>query len=900
MVGKTPKTPLAPVPSVSRKRIQPPDPPLRVETFLPPIAHPSVTSSVLTHTGSPIHVSPIVATAAIKVSPYPHKPDSPSGAAVSMARSLEEFYTPVPSWIPNTEADGTLLFKRRQYVAVDHEHFVQVVRDPASGHLRATLSIERTPSGPWLQRDPVSGFWRCVEQPRMETVTGAWGQAVERPAQWQVAQLFRRLGQSVAMFSDATVARILAVSGIDDDLLHRLYARSRRPPALLEDTVRRFKLDQQIRQLVTHLESDDPSIYVKADPQLQLLLLKANGVDVASTPLFRGDLLPSVVRTLDAALLEKLLAPTASAQSGLTPLDSRVGRLRKLMARWARHAPEQLFKAREEAFELDCNETTLQIRRVFPNLPKTAAMEIWRNASASERLRVQGNQSMSDPMMNDALLLWREIRIARACEGIYLPAASSLDSDSVALLMIADLSQWPRDMAIEIRHYDRGGKLLAAVGKSEVEKTRILVRTDDGYVIENGAALKSQRARDVYSALLLTLQPAQRQALGLSADEGKLLQRRIRTQPLPSRQRISEALELPPTPIDTHGQGLVPRDRGSLRGGGDTDPAPSTSDVQRLRELYPALSEDEVAKFMSRGGQLSSVLTRLEKEFATLRSDLAVWSAEVPAESSSTGQGNVLTLAEQRQARQQFSAMLQDIWQRKSVSQWGEGDYHFSYYVDFSGELPRLSARFEYVTELILTVKNPDVRIGTFLDCFPNIQFLGVVGIKMEEFPSGIFQMRQLSELTLDGCALKLSEVTAEGVSRIETLTLLNLANNPLTVAPHIGYMAGLSELMLSNANLSSVPSGIGALKGLELVALHDNNISDVGYELFDIPDTQDLFVGLVHNPLSDTSRQRIEQYLENSSMDRKVEIQTEGEVLESDSDSESSESGISTASGSD
>jgi Leucine-rich repeat (LRR) protein len=112
--------------------------------------------------------------------------------------------------------------------------------------------------------------------------------------------------------------------------------------------------------------------------------------------------------------------------------------------------------------------------------------------------------------------------------------------------------------------------------------------------------------------------------------------------------------------------------------------------------------------------------------------------------------------------------------------------------------------------------------------------------------------------------------------------------------------MAGLSELMLSNANLSSVPSGIGALKGLELVALHNNNISDVGYELFDIPDTQDLFVGLMHNPLSDTSRQRIEQYLENSSMDRKVEIQTEGEVLESDSDSESSESGISTASGSD
>ncbi|MNM62550.1 Leucine Rich repeats (2 copies) [compost metagenome] len=160
--------------------------------------------------------------------------------------------------------------------------------------------------------------------------------------------------------------------------------------------------------------------------------------------------------------------------------------------------------------------------------------------------------------------------------------------------------------------------------------------------------------------------------------------------------------------------------------------------------------------------------------------------------------------------------------------------------------------------------------------------------------------MRQLSELTLDGCSLKLSEVTVEGLSRIETLTRLNLANNPLTVVPHVGYMAGLTGLMLSNAHLSSVPSGIDSLRKLGVVALHDNNISDVGYELFEIPDTQDLFIGLLNNPLSDASRQRISQYLENSSMDRKVEIQTEEVVFESDSDSESSESGFSTGSDSD
>jgi len=83
-------------------------------------------------------------------------------------------------------------------------------------------------------------------------------------------------------------------------------------------------------------------------------------------------------------------------------------------------------------------------------------------------------------------------------------------------------------------------------------------------------------------------------------------------------------------------------------------------------------------------------------------------------------------------------------------------------------------------------------------------------------------------------------------------------------------------------------------------VALHDNNISDVGYELFEIPDTQDLFVGLSNNPLSDATRQRINEYLENSSMDRKVEIQMDELASDSDSDSESIESGFSTGSDSD
>jgi hypothetical protein len=109
--------------------------------------------------------------------------------------------------------------------------------------------------------------------------------------------------------------------------------------------------------------------------------------------------------------------------------------------------------------------------------------------------------------------------------------------------------------------------------------------------------------------------------------------------------------------------------------------------------------------------------------------------------------------------------------------------------------------------------------------------------------------------------------------------------------------MTGLTELMLYNANLYSLPSGIDRLGDLRVMALQGNNISHIGDDLFDIPDTQDLYVGLLNNPLSNESMRRINQYLANSSMDRKVEIQTAEAVSDVDSESDSSESGFSTGS---
>ncbi|MFJ2488768.1 hypothetical protein [Pseudomonas sp. NPDC087639] len=782
----------------------------------------------------------------VSVSASPMSSASDKLAMLAAASSLEDYWIPTPKSLGEADAQGIQMFKHRQYVAVSDEHFVQVVLDAESGLFRATLARELNPSGPLLKQDIGSGFWLPLHSNYSRDHL-----AIFSSLRGRTAELFHRMGHSVDVFSEVTITRILAVSGMDE-MLASDSPISSRSLALLQDALRRFSLDQKIQTSITQLQHPDPLVRAQVDPDLQALLQVREG----------------------------------------DPAGRRVQRARTV-----------LFQNHERAFELDCDEYTLQMRRIFPDLPKMVAQALWRDASAADRLHMHNQSGMPRRMAEEALLSLRDVRLARACEGIYLDSISSPDSDRLALHMIGRLAGWSPKVHIEIRQGGADGEALTAIGDVRTPFHHILVRQDAGYVINSPEGSSYKGVSDLYSAVWFLLLPVQRQALGISEGGGQALQQLIRAQPLPSRQVVSEMLGLVPLPVTVDPVAAQYSQAGQLRGGADNNPTSAKSVVDRVGDLYPQLSSEEVSTFINERlkGDPSGVMTRLEKEFATLRNELAIWSADEPSSrSESSGQGSAPTPAERRQAREQFSAKLQDIWQRKSVSRWGYGDYHFSYDVDFSGELPRLSARFEYVTELILTAQKPGTRIGAFLDSFPNVQYLMVTGLKMEEFPLGVFQMRELRQLTLDKCSLRLSEITAEGLSRMETLTLLNLAHNPLTVSPHVGFMPDLTELMLYDANLSSVPSGIDMLKELQVLALQNNDIKDVGDELFDIPDTQDLFVGLVNNPLSNASRQRITEYLEYSSMDRKIEIQMDEPVSDVEYESESSESGFSTGSDSD
>ncbi|UQS12711.1 leucine-rich repeat domain-containing protein [Pseudomonas sp. HS6] len=324
----------------------------------------------------------------------------------------------------------------------------------------------------------------------------------------------------------------------------------------------------------------------------------------------------------------------------------------------------------------------------------------------------------------------------------------------------------------------------------------------------------------------------------------------------------------------------------------------SQSSVElRVRALYPDLPDAEVTSFIGERLQVDpySVLRRLEQESVTLREDLDRWlaSASVTRPGHEPGTGAASRAAQQR-SRETFSQDLQAIWRRDSVLTQGVADHSFSTFIDFSGGLPHLSARFEWVTELVLSARNVNVTLGRFLDGFPNVRFLILEAVRMDEFSPAIFQMRDLQHLTLNGCSLRLTESSAEGLSRIESLTLLDLNDNPLGIAPPVGFMHGLGELFLRDCGLADLPSGVERLPALTRVDLRGNDITTVGDELFEIADTQNLYLDLRGNPLGETARQRINRYLENSSLDRKVQIpMDEADVDDAPESSDSSDSGM-------
>ncbi|PYC26040.1 NEL-type E3 ubiquitin ligase domain-containing protein [Pseudomonas mosselii] len=75
---------------------------------------------------------------------------------------------------------------------------------------------------------------------------GTWQHELDQPLEWQGHTLVRRVNLHAAGIDATTAQHVLWVSGTSETVLRAMYSDNLRPPALFEDTLERFRLDEQV------------------------------------------------------------------------------------------------------------------------------------------------------------------------------------------------------------------------------------------------------------------------------------------------------------------------------------------------------------------------------------------------------------------------------------------------------------------------------------------------------------------------------------------------------------------------------------------------------------------------------------------------------------------------------
>ena len=208
---------------------------------------------------------------------------------------------------------------------------------------------------------------------------GAWLLETEQPLSWSGTRLLRRIGHLNADFDEPTLQRILAISDTDETVLRRTLVENRRLPALLQDTLQRFKLDQELRST----ENAPGPLHEAFERRYGQLYAKSSA---------EGETLRQRYATLPLPVIEELLQHAA----GLTLKALAEGRVEPALAEEVRRYQQQVRLARayeglylEAVRSRDADRLILHTLGQVPEWPATVAIDLeqhWQLPAGSVRL----------------------------------------------------------------------------------------------------------------------------------------------------------------------------------------------------------------------------------------------------------------------------------------------------------------------------------------------------------------------------------------------------------------------------------------------------------------------------------------------------------------------------------
>lgn len=677
---------------------------------------------------------------------------------------------------------------------------------------------------------------------------GAWHTELEQPLEWDKPVLLRRIGHSVETFTPAERELILQVSGYTEDALRKMHVEQQPLPPLLVDTIKRFRIDQDLKALVNQLDSNLPADYLSADPAIQLQLLTEHGRwpankrlsfidqqgetlwqssgdetlplrEIRQNRLIDGDLLKTLLHSLDEGETKALLGEEFG---GPTPsLQVRTRTLRKQLAELAWEQRTTIFESRYQALERIEDPLAQAISQYDPQLPASITRELLNTANGDELIQISEGQL---PQRQQDLVQRanQEVRLTRAYEGLELDSVSNADSDTLALHSLKNLPGWSRDVRLEIRERDYEGLMLDSTGPADAPIQKILVRQTDGtYQPYDSRGQQLHSASDFYASVLHALPDSERQALNIQIGQAPKLKDAI-------RERAMERSEL----------------RVAISNSPINEPV-----VDTLRLL-------------GNQGYRRSERTRrsrLNVEYSRLTRQLNRWVHDAPHNNPASGLPftPIEHMAVVRN-RRFFRDAVQRCWRGETLGQTG----HSLYLPDaITGDFPTLDANFAHVSTLTMNGSASTGALEPFLQNFPGLRFLDVHNFNLHNLPPSIASLPRLHQLVMRNCGITLSLADQRILASLTELSLLDLMDNPLSASPDIQRMPALQFLNLANTGISTPPARLLDRPHPIIARFDGNQITELPDAFFRLPAEHGAQLDFSNNPLSAATQDRVKVY---------------------------------------
>ncbi|MHC8404457.1 NEL-type E3 ubiquitin ligase domain-containing protein [Pseudomonas sp. TMB3-21] len=734
---------------------------------------------------------------------------------------------------------GIYQHEGRDVLPLDDKHYA-VSHDIESGQHR-------------LQHPTRPGAYQPVVE---HNGAGAWKTEVDQPLTWDKARLAQRFNACAEPWPAETQEQIHTVAGVSEDVLRRLHVELERPPVMLADTAKRFRLYAQAGEVSEQILAGQPPETLM-DEITSLMTDLPRWPQNRAVEIFEGAELSgdsTVIGNIDAAPADRITLTRSEFCAGELPrrtleilsekeihdllgqaisTDKNV-RIQALKERVASDAVKQrkrLFESLYNQQEASAGTPHHRLANAYPDLPDAVVQQLMADATPADLQHLEQKPSLPLRFHEQARKAKQQVRVSRAYEGLYLDGLENNDTRRLELASLANLPGWSNDVRIEIRAFSFTGELKASVGPENAPIRKVLVLEDEGsYQARDESNQHLHGSDDFYASLLRALPDDERKALGYDIYESERLKLDLQRSPL-ERERFEAILDEHPDRKPAYDPDKM-RLRGGMQGYRQLVDEPMLR--QRVRALYPAFSDEEVSSLISGfGDEAHARVAALQTEFNELNRSLQRWmnSPTISFRFSPAG-------VAEWQSRDRLYRLIRQCWQRTGPAGVDAPGIIGAQSLILDGlpmsrhlaSFPKLAANFDHVTSLSIRDGNLLSSQVQFLEPFRNLRSLDLGHNLLTGVPPIIGNLPHLNELMLGYNHIVL---TPQAVTRLRGLTrmrAMGLQRNPLGLVPDISQMPELQLINLEQTGINRWPPGLFSQSRSRHISviLRDNRLTEI------------------------------------------------------------------------